>query len=124
MKIEQKHFDAMLSGQKCKFWNDDGDDEVVRVLYAIRADDYPFTDIRGVDWQNCEPIKTVRYLKEPVDLMKTLIEGGWSPYYKGIFWHPEKMAFDNKMWQDCGKPESEWSREWEVDPSWIEEREE
>ena len=122
MKIEQKHFDAMMKGQRCQFWDNSKDVGMVKVLYAIRADKhYPFEDADFADWQNCEPIKTVRYLKEPVEMMKTLIEGGWKPDEYGNFIREGYPIFASRMWYDCGKPEQS---HWIVDPSWIEEKEE
>ncbi len=125
MKIEQKHFDAMIAEKKCRFWDDIEmeNKEGFLISLQIRASK-PFIDGNGKSWPNCEPIKTVRYFKEPVDMMRALVEGGWKPNSHGDFEHPRKKYFNHPLWFECGKPEDEWEAHWSVDPSWIEEREE
>ena len=123
MKIEQKHFDAMMTGQMCRFRDDDR--EVRGKTGSLSIDPaLPFEDSYGGYWPNCEPLKIVRYMKKPIEMMKTLIVGGWKPGNDGDFFCENKPYFYVTMWKDCGKPESEWSILWDVDPSWVEEREE
>ena len=63
MKIEQKHFDALLSKQRCEFW--DVDDRVVTgILSAIDIGKiHKFGRKNGGWYRNCEPLKTKIYLK-------------------------------------------------------------
>ena len=129
MKVEQRHFDAMMKGQKCIFFNGDKVWLCPMKLVAIttvHGDNIPmpFRADDGYYYTECKPIKTVRYLKEPVKMMKTLIDGGWYPTDDGFIKDTDSYLFYFKMFRDCGLPETEWKKVWDVDPSWIEEREE
>jgi len=65
MKIEQKHFDAMMSGQKCRFWNGKRD-KIDGYLKVIDLDSYYPFETTDDYFENCEPItepKKVRITK-------------------------------------------------------------
>lgn len=58
-------------------------------------------------------------VKGLVDLMKTLVDGGWEADGSGNFWNKSKKeTFAAQMWYFCGKvPNPNWV--WE--PEWLEE---
>jgi len=90
----------------------------LEVIYFGRI--YSFKGEKGTLAQNIEIIKPKRRLKNLVDMMQALVDGGWAVDNDGNFVNSGHSNFCPVMWQECGKTEDEWDK-WEYDPSWIEE---
>jgi len=86
MEIEQKHFDAMMNGTKCSFWDDDPHVcNAVDYLEGIKTKEGFHFLARDSQYYytNCEPLKTVTYVKSCMDIMKWLMDYGYKPNNRG-----------------------------------------
>jgi len=93
MKIEQKHFDAMMSGQKCRFWNGKRD-KIDGYLKVIDLDSYYPFETTDDYFENCEPItepKKVRITKRNELIGQDIIRYEW-------------IAVDEN-WEPIGEPQ-------------------
>ena len=54
-------------------------------------------------------------VKDPVDLMKALVDGGWVVTEEGTWIQHNKPPFYPYMWDECGKEADAYN----YDPSWI-----
>ena len=122
MKIEQKHFDAMINRTKCKFW--DGDrKKIIGSLVGIAVNqEYPlYCEGRGY-YENCEPLETETYVKEWFEIAKQLHKDGCTINSFGDFVNNKNMVWENKMWVTCGQEYKRVAEEFSYRSEWLEER--
>lgn len=74
--------DAIRDGKKCKFWDGDKNNYTIGTIYGIVINDIkPFkVEVNGLiiyKASNCELVKTDKYIKEPAEAIRLLIENGY-----------------------------------------------
>lgn len=72
-------YDAMRDGKKCRFWDIDKRNCGISVIVGLDYNDLnPFLCAKdGLGYQNCELIKTEKYIKGPAEAIRLLIENGY-----------------------------------------------
>lgn len=91
---------------ECRCWDKDVTNCCVSYIsrYDTDTDDYRYVTEDDNVWKRAEPIKyaETKTLKQPVELMKVLVDGGWKADYRGFFEKPNKPSFNPEMWLFCG----------------------
>jgi len=122
--IEQKHFDAMMNGTTCKFWEIKTSQHVKYKLASINIKlCRSFEAANGVYYLNCEPIKKETYVKEWFNIAQQLHDDGYIPVGDDSFELKNKCVWLNDMWKTCGKKYEDVYDLHRYDPKWLEERE-
>ena len=123
MKIEQKHFNAMMNRTKCKFWDGDRKKNIGSLGGLALNQEYPFY-CEGIGYyENCEPLETETYVKEWFEIAKQLHKDGYTINSFGDFFNNKNMVWENKMWVTCGQEYKRFTEEFSYRSEWLEERE-
>jgi len=67
---------------------------------------FPYVSENGHQWDRAEPIQYVetKTLKQPVELMQALVDGGWKVSDKTGNWRHDSMPnFPIAFWMYCGR---------------------
>ena len=127
MKIEQKHFDAMMNGTKCKFWDAIREEAIIGEITGIfkgkKRKNY-FECDETDRTSNCEPLKTEMYIKSPLKTMESLLFAGYKPTNDGTFIKDGivNLVWESEMLQTCCKPNEDFRNRNKNHPYWLEER--
>ncbi len=125
MKIEQKHFDAMMNGTECKLWNDECTYVIGKLLCLDNNVDHHFESVnKDGDIslnQNSEPLNTETYVKEWFDIATQLHGDGYTQGTHGCLIKEDCLAWHPGMWKSCGKKLSD-CHGYNFEPKWLEKR--
>jgi hypothetical protein len=106
---------------ECWVWDDRYEERLREFVVGYGTEPPYIYRTEDDEWGNAEPIETKFRVKNPVDLMRALVEGGWEVDRQGNWvregCHP---SFTSSMWRHCGEPVEDNEYHW--DESWIEEK--
>jgi hypothetical protein len=105
---------------ECLVWYSERDAKEIDIVYGyISRSSHKYCTVRCVEYRNAEPIQYTesKTLKQPVELMRVLVDGGWSSDCYGVWVHKDKAKFYPGMWGICGM-ETRGVRE-KFDESWL-----
>ena len=106
---------------ECRVWEYEKGEIVKKFICGHNQNDaYAYLTDDGLIYPYAEPVEPQLRVKNPVDLMKALVAGGWKVRSNG-FWVEctGKSAFVPEMWQHCGRNVEDNDYDW--DPEWLEE---
>jgi len=122
MKIEQKHFDALINRTVCK-WSDGKIDYLIMI--DGRETDKPFKRNSDGIWLGyCEPVKTELYVKSAEEVYRIMYDTGVMCMKKGICMLENNLMWlwSSDMWFTCGMKYKDVENKYSYHPTWLEEK--
>jgi len=100
---------------ECRCWDNIKSEFAIDNIKAYDRGGNWYVGAEG-DYTQAEPIQysETKTMKQPVELMQALVDGGWKVDNFGVWHHETKQSFSATWWRYCGK-ESFYA----LDESWL-----